>query len=43
MLDYANFFSPNDCKKNDKTIGKCFKDEYARKSKSCFCIKKDWW
>ena len=34
LLDYTNFFSPNDYKKNDKIIYKYFKDKYGRKSKS---------
>ena len=34
LLDYKNFFSPNDCKKNDKIINKYFKDKYGRRSKS---------
>ena len=27
LLDYTNLFSPNDYKKNDKTIYKYFKDQ----------------
>ena len=27
LLDYINFFSPNDCKNNDKVIYKCFKNK----------------
>ena len=34
FLDYTNFFSPNDYKKNDKIIYKYFKDKYSRRSKS---------
>ena len=34
LLDYTNFFSPNDYKKNGKIIYKYFKDKYDRKSKS---------
>ena len=30
LLDYTNFFSPNDYKKNDKIIYKYFKDKYGR-------------
>ena len=32
-LDYANLFSPNDYKKNDKMINSYFKDKYDRRSK----------
>ena len=31
LLDYTNFFSPNDYQKNDKIIYKYFKDKYVRK------------
>ena len=35
LLDYANLFSLNHCKKNDKIIYKYFKDKYTkRKCKS---------
>ena len=34
LLDYANLFSPNDYKMNDKIIYKYFKDKYCRRSKS---------
>ena len=34
LLEYTNLFSPNDYKKNDKTIYKYFKDKYGRRSKS---------
>ena len=34
LLDYANLFSPNYSKKNDKIIYKYFKDKYDRRSKS---------
>ena len=34
LLDYANLFSPNDCKKNDKIMYQYFKDKYGRRSKS---------
>ena len=33
-LDYTNFFSPNNYKKNEKIICKYFKDKYGRRSKS---------
>ena len=33
LLDYTNLFSPNEYKKNDKIIYKCFKDKYDRRSK----------
>ena len=29
LLDYTNLFSPNDYKKNNKTIYKYFKDKYV--------------
>ena len=29
LLDYTNYFSPNDYKKNDKIIYKYFKDKYV--------------
>ena len=32
-LDYTNFFSSNDYKKNDKIIYKYFTDKYGRRSK----------
>ena len=34
LLDYTNLFSPNDYKKNDTRIYKCFKDKYDSRSKS---------
>ena len=34
LLDYTNFFSPNDYKKNDKIIYKYLKDKCGRRSKS---------
>ena len=34
LLDYTDFFSPNDYEKNDKIIYKYFKDKYGRRSKS---------
>ena len=34
LLDYTNFFSLSDYKKNDKIIYKCYKDKYGRRSKS---------
>ena len=34
LLDYTNFFSLSDYKKNDKIIYKCCKDKYGRRSKS---------
>ena len=34
LLDYINFFSLNDYKKNGKIIHKCYKDKYDRRSKS---------
>ena len=34
LLDYTNFFSPDDYEKNDKIIHKYFKDKYGRRSKS---------
>ena len=30
LLDYTNLLSPNDYKKNEKTIYKYFKDKYRR-------------
>ena len=36
LLDYINFFSLNDYKKNGKIIHKCYKDKYGRRSKSWF-------
>ena len=33
FLDFTNFFSPNDYKKNDKIIYKYFNDKYGRRSK----------
>ena len=30
LLDYTNFLSPNDYKKNNKIIYNCFKDEYVK-------------
>ena len=30
LLDYTNFFSPNEYKKNDKIIYKYFKDKYVK-------------
>ena len=33
LLDYPNFFYPNDYEKNDKIIYKYFKDKYGRGSK----------
>ena len=30
LLNYANLFSPNDYKKNDKIIYKYFKDKYVK-------------
>ena len=33
LLDFANLFSLNDCRKNGK-INKSFKDKYGRRSKS---------
>ena len=33
LLDYTNFFSPNDYKKDGKMIYKYFKDNYGRRSK----------
>ena len=35
LLDYTNLFSPNDYKKDDEMIYKCFKDKNGRGSKSC--------
>ena len=41
LLDYTNLFSPNDCKKNDKTIYKYFKHKYENKDASLeFRLKK---
>ena len=34
LLDYTHLFSPNEYKKNDKTIYKHFRDKYVRRSKS---------
>ena len=34
LLDYTNFFSPNDYKKNNKIIYRNFKDKYDRRSES---------
>ena len=34
LLNYANSFSPNNYKNNDKMIYKYFKDKYGRRSKS---------
>ena len=34
LLDYTNLFSPNDYKKDDKTIYKYLKDKYGKKRKS---------
>ena len=31
LLDYTNLFSPNDYKKNDKIMYKCFKDKYDKR------------
>ena len=30
LLDYTNLFSPNEYKKNDKIIYKCFKEKYIK-------------
>ena len=30
LLDYTNLFFPNDYKKNDKIIRKCFKRKHVR-------------
>ena len=35
LLDYTNLFSPNDYKKDDEMIYKCFNDKNGRGSKSC--------
>ena len=32
LLDYTDFFSPNNYKKNDKIIYTYFKDKYGRRS-----------
>ena len=34
LSNYTNLISPNDYKKNDKILYKCFKDKYGRRSKS---------
>ena len=34
LLDYTNLFSPNDYKKDDKTIYKYLKDKHGKKRKS---------
>ena len=34
LLDYTNFFSPNEYNKNDKIIYKYFKGNYGRRSTS---------
>ena len=34
LLDCSNFFSQNNCKKNDKITRKYFKNKYDRRSKS---------
>ena len=31
LFDYTNFFSPNNYKKNDKTIYKYFKNKYGKR------------
>ena len=31
LLDFANFFSPNDCKTNSKIINKFLKDKYGKR------------
>ena len=41
LLDYTNLFSPDDYKKNDKTMCKYFKDKYGRRNKSGVWIKKN--
>ena len=33
LLDYTNFFSTNDHKKNDKIIYRYFKDKYCRRKR----------
>ena len=33
LLDFTNFFFPNDYEKHDKVIYKYFKDKYGRRSK----------
>ena len=41
LLDYSNFFSQNNYKKNDKITCKYFKNKYDRRSKSSVWIKKN--
>ena len=43
LLDYTNFFFPNDFKNNNKIIDKYFKDKYGRRSKSWVYVQKNWW
>ena len=38
-INYANFFSPNDYKKNDKTIYEYSNDNYSRKASLEFKLK----
>ena len=40
ILDYTNFFSPNDYKKNDKILCKHFKDKFGKESNVEFRLRK---